>query len=408
MTANTPDENAAQSRFEAQLNRLTLRFTHQQADWEAPFKEAYFHATLRQARIAIAFAIIYFSLFGLLDVLVLPHRLLEAWLCRFGVFLPCGVAIFGLSFHPKFMHYYQFALAVLVVIGGSCVIYLTTLTSEKDSYLYYSGLILVFMCGYGFARLRFLAASSCCWLLVVVFELVDCFFTTSSLKGVLANQFFFVGANVIGMMICYQQERTARLAFLLQNQLAEQNALLLNHNQDLAKLTNLDGLTKVANRRHLDTFLKQTWTTCLHQRQPLAIIIGDIDFFKQYNDNYGHVAGDDCLVNVAKTIKHCVRHDGALVGRYGGEEFAVVLAGVHTEEALTVAERIRREVEKLALPHQASPMQVVTLSLGVAAAVPSPSISARELLQYADNALYQAKQSGRDQVKVAKLINLSP
>lgn len=404
MTAASPSEKAATGGLRAQLAPFSLHFVGNQADWEQPFREAYFHNTLGQARIAIGFGVFYFSLFAILDLLVLPERLLEAWVCRFGVFLPAGLMVLALSFHKSFMGFYQGALAFLVLLGGSGVIYLTTLTSQTDSYLYYAGLILAFMFGYGFAKLRFVTATCCCWTLVLIFEVVEFTVNHPSLKGLLSNQFFFIGANIVGMMICYHQEKSARLAFLLQNQLAEQNALLLSHNQNLAKLTNLDGLTKVANRRHLDQFFHQAWKQCLDERHPLAIIICDIDVFKQYNDHYGHVAGDDCLIKVAKALSQSVRRANTLVGRYGGEEFAVVMADAYTEEAQTVAERIRQAVQQLALPHVKSETKVVTLSLGVAAAVPSQYLTQRELFQCADSALYEAKLAGRNQVKVGQLI----
>ncbi|WP_083858333.1 diguanylate cyclase [Gallaecimonas xiamenensis] len=403
MTAHTKAEDMAKKRLGAMLAPFSLTFKGEQADWEAPFRRAYFKSTLGQARVAIGFGILYFSLFAILDLLVIPNRLLEAWLCRFGVFLPAGLVVLALSYHKSFMHYFQASLAFLVILGGLGVIYLTTLTTAQDAYLYYAGLILAFMFGYGFARLRFVVATCCGWLLVLAFLVVELGVNHPSLKGLVANQFFFVGANIVGMMICYHQEKAARLAFLLQNQLSDQNALLLSHNENLAKLSNLDGLTKVANRRHFDHFMFQSWRQCQAGHQPIAVIICDIDVFKQYNDHYGHLAGDDCLVKVAKALARTVRRQGSLVARYGGEEFAVVLTGVYMEESMRIAERIRQQVEDLALPHCLSAQGVVTLSLGVAAVIPDNSLSQRELFQCADSALYEAKLAGRNQVKAGKL-----
>ncbi|WKE67075.1 GGDEF domain-containing protein [Gallaecimonas kandeliae] len=390
------------------LNTFTLHFQGREAGLERAFREAYFHSTLSQARVAICFGIIYFCLFAALDLLVLPDKLFEAWVCRFGIFLPAGLSVLAFSYHRHFMPFYQTSLAILLILGGVCVIYLATLTKKPDSYPYYAGLLLVFMVGYGLAKLRFSVASFCCWSLVLLYEIMEFIIHEASFNMVVANQIFFMGANVVGMMICYHQEKSARQAFLLQAKLAEQNALLLCHNESLAKLSNLDGLTKVANRRHFNHFIHQTWRHCQQHKLPLSVIICDIDHFKQYNDHYGHLAGDDCLIKVARTLAQSVRKDDSLVARYGGEEFAVVLPGVYMEEALTIAERIRSNVEELAVPHHLSPPAVVTLSLGVAAVIPSKTLTQREFLQSADKALYQAKQGGRNQVQAGRLFAGKP
>ena len=137
----------------------------------------------------------------------------------------------------------------------------------------------------------------------------------------------------------------------------------------------------------------------LRSTQPLSLILADIDYFKCYNDHYGHQAGDDCLVVVAQTMAQVVKRSLDFVARYGGEEFAIVLSGTDVEGAFQVAERIRLAILELKLPHASSEVcDQVTLSLGVASIIPSFEQLLDDLIANADKALYQAKEQGRNRV----------
>jgi diguanylate cyclase (GGDEF)-like protein len=165
----------------------------------------------------------------------------------------------------------------------------------------------------------------------------------------------------------------------------------------LNSLVNLDSLTQIANRRHFDQRLNQEWLESIHQHQPLSILLCDVDFFKQYNDYYGHPAGDDCLRSVALTLKDSLRRNEDLVARYGGEEFAIILPGADDDVALAIASRITRRIRDLQIPHAASPIAPhITISIGVATIRPILRQRWEQLIQRADEALYQAKGDGRD------------
>jgi two-component system chemotaxis family response regulator WspR len=172
-------------------------------------------------------------------------------------------------------------------------------------------------------------------------------------------------------------------------------------NRELRRLTTVDALTQVANRRYLDEILELEWRRCQREQAELSLILGDIDHFKTYNDAYGHQAGDDCLRQVAASLQAAVRRPGDLVARYGGEEFAVVLPGTHDAGALIVAEHLRACVEELAIPHAGSPLGVVTLSLGVARCLPASAETIAQLVGATDAALYQAKREGRNRCALA-------
>ncbi|MCS6812299.1 MAG: diguanylate cyclase [Cyanobacteria bacterium] len=169
-------------------------------------------------------------------------------------------------------------------------------------------------------------------------------------------------------------------------------------NAELQRLATLDGLTQVANRRSFDERLQLEWRRMERDRAPLCLILCDVDYFKRYNDHYGHQAGDDCLRQVAYTIQATVHRASDLVARYGGEEFAVILPNTTAMGGYHVAEAMRQAVQSLNIPHeQSSVANSVTLSAGVASVVPTPNKTTAMLIASADQALYKAKNQGRNQ-----------
>ncbi len=174
-------------------------------------------------------------------------------------------------------------------------------------------------------------------------------------------------------------------------------------NEELQKLSSLDGLTGIANRRRLDEFLQNECLRSARENTILSFILIDIDFFKPYNDNYGHLAGDGCLRKVATALSEIVNRPADLVARYGGEEFGVILPNTDVKGASKLAEILRKKIKALAIPHEHSEAgKCVTISMGVATKVACESSSPMDIIDMADRALYEAKDAGRDQYKVAK------
>jgi diguanylate cyclase (GGDEF)-like protein/PAS domain S-box-containing protein len=171
---------------------------------------------------------------------------------------------------------------------------------------------------------------------------------------------------------------------------------------ELRCLSYQDGLTGVANRRHFDDALAREWRRSGRDKDPLSLIMIDIDLFKAYNDAYGHQKGDECLKQVAQSIRSGLKRPGDLAARYGGEEFVVILPDTDMEGAVAVAEKLQNSVEGLRIPHQASDVSDhVTVSQGVATAIADPTDTPEALVKAADQALYQAKEAGRNQVATA-------
>ena len=175
-------------------------------------------------------------------------------------------------------------------------------------------------------------------------------------------------------------------------------------NRELRRLTSVDGLTGIANRRCFDESIAREWQRARRNRLPLSILMLDVDYFKQYNDRYGHQAGDECLKAVAKCLEAELKRPADLVARFGGEEFVVMLPETNAVGARRVAEGMRHALASLKMPHEASPVaDHVTLSAGVATVYPAPEDggSVTAMMDAADRALYHAKKSGRNQVALA-------
>ncbi|WP_272130654.1 sensor domain-containing diguanylate cyclase [Spirulina sp. CS-785/01] len=185
--------------------------------------------------------------------------------------------------------------------------------------------------------------------------------------------------------------------------IAIQQAELFNKlqqaNQQLQHLAAIDELTQLANRRRFDEYLEREWSRLQRLEHPLSLILADVDYFKRYNDSYGHPAGDDCLQEVARILEKVCKGSTDLVARYGGEEFAIILPNTNTQGALEVAQNIRVILQQHRLIHPNSEVsEYVTLSLGVGSVIPDGQHSPDDLITLADQALYRAKKEGRDRV----------
>jgi len=193
-------------------------------------------------------------------------------------------------------------------------------------------------------------------------------------------------------------QRIAKMRLKLLNVSKE----LENANAELKKLVNIDGLTGLANRRHLDKYLRVEVGRSMRNKQELSVILCDVDYFKKYNDTYGHLKGDDCLKAVAKALDVACKRTTDLVARYGGEEFAAILPDTDGENASKLADLMRQAVEDLNQAHSESDLGKVTISMGVYSSIPESKSDSEKFLTMADKALYESKQSGRNKVTLHK------
>ncbi len=177
---------------------------------------------------------------------------------------------------------------------------------------------------------------------------------------------------------------------------------LKRHRDVLENLSSLDGLTCIPNRRMFDESIDRQWRQAMRDNSPISLIMMDIDFFKRYNDEYGHQAGDECLKRVVSALQNTARRPFDLVARYGGEEFVCVLSKTDIEGATDLARMMQDEIKRLAIPHAQSTVDAtVTMSFGIASIVPKIDTEAAILIEAADNQLYHAKNDGRNCIKFA-------
>jgi len=233
--------------------------------------------------------------------------------------------------------------------------------------------------------------------------------------GVLPNTFFTYHSATMGLMAeivilslamsdkyRLMREQLATYSRGLEHKVAERTAELEALNEQLREMAQRDGLTRLANRRMFDSSLGSEWERHRRDRNPLALLLVDVDHFKQLNDHFGHQTGDRCLQAVASAMSASLQRPADIAARYGGDEFALILPETDSAGALEVAERISAAVRELAIPQgPAAASEIVTLSIGVVSRVPRVGSSMESLIEEADAALYMAKDRGRAQVMVA-------
>jgi diguanylate cyclase (GGDEF)-like protein len=266
-------------------------------------------------------------------------------------------------------------------------------------YFYHVGLIVVILYGNLVQRLRFWNAVLFSLSVLAIHLIGVVHFTTFPdrlmwpvISLVFASTLFSLTAN-------YTMERDERRRYLLT--LLERGVVreLTRAHDKLQELSRVDGLTGLYNRRHFQDYLGQVWERAQYDASAISILMVDVDHFKKYNDRYGHPAGDDCLRRIAAILQANLRRPGDMIARYGGEEFIAVLPQTEQHDAEAIAERIRQSVEALQMPHEAAPPpHRVTVSIGIASCQADFLLKASTVVSVADDALYQAKDEGRNRL----------
>jgi diguanylate cyclase (GGDEF)-like protein len=350
---------------------------------EKEFRDFYNAQNLPRARLSGLIALILVLAVTCIDLL-LGSTAGTLNTLRLGVLCPLLVVV-GLAISvPAVQRYYTEVVAVGVTLIGFVVTYIAHLGALSGSSYVLAGLVVVVLYGCLFLGLLFNVAVSITGIMIAAH------FITGMSVGLSLDVLYYStailgGAAVIGGISTYNLEHSLRTNFLetrLLNELAER-----------------DGMTRLYNRRIFDDYIERLWRQSHREGTGVAIIFVDIDFFKIYNDLYGHQAGDDCLKRVARCIARGAKRPFDFAARYGGEEFVLVLYGPPDEYARSVPEQIRRDVLELAIPHSGSQVaKHVTVSVGLALVKHATSRSLAGAIQTADEALYQAKREGRNRV----------
>jgi diguanylate cyclase (GGDEF)-like protein len=220
----------------------------------------------------------------------------------------------------------------------------------------------------------------------------------------LFQQALISGQAAISITNAQLYAEKVKYTYTLEQKVAERTSELQCANEELYRLATMDGLTQVANRRHFDKQLDLEWERLKREQLPLSLILFDVDYFKRYNDCYGHQAGDTCLIQVAQAATEGVCRAGDLVARYGGEEFVIVLPNTDLQGAIATAKRIQQALRAKAVPHERSEVNsIVSISLGITSVIPCSQLSPKMLISTADEALYVAKQQGRDRYAIGEI-----
>ncbi|WP_019139837.1 GGDEF domain-containing protein [Noviherbaspirillum massiliense] len=367
---------------------------------EAAFEADMDAMQVRQLRRSGLVALLLYGLFAISDFMMMPDAYWQAWKIRMTVLplLVLGI-LGGIRLPGKLMR--EIIVSVAIVLVGVSVAWIAGLSRHPNAVHYHAGIILVVLFGNIALGQRFRGALVTSVALSVVYGFYLIRLNPGAAPVRFNSWLLFFAAAVISLLANYQMNHDRRLAHLARARERERNEELSHAVELLQKLSAEDALTQIANRRELDYRLKLEWGRARRESQPLAMILIDVDCFKNYNDHYGHPAGDSCLQQIAIALSAVPQRSSDLVARFGGEEFVVLLPATALEDAAEVAERMRQAVLELNMPHAASTVApVVSASFGVAAALPALQTEPAQLLADADAALYRAKLNGRNQVAV--------
>ncbi|HEY8907679.1 MAG TPA: GGDEF domain-containing protein [Rhodoferax sp.] len=383
---------------ELQLHQGTVRFA---PDIETRFEAETAQARHRQIFIAGSVALLLFNAFLFNDYRVRPEILGQAVFVRLLlVTLPCFafISLIQRGVAPKVREMLTGSCCLIVTAGASLINWKTR--GEAATYSGFSFVLILISCNIALP-MQFKTALVASILSTLIMAVGVFGHPTIPAMAQKSSMLIYVLCGVMTLLANYRLERAERISYL--NYLREtlRNEAMQEANLALRRISNSDPLTGLANRRRFD----EVFLTATDERFPrpdkLVLLMIDIDHFKPYNDRFGHPMGDRCLQKVAKLIKEQVRGDKDVVARIGGEEFAVLLLGAGMQEALRVAERVRMAVQFASIAHDGRDgRQWVTISIGAAMARTDDAVSVRSVMTRADEALYQAKNSGRNCVKV--------
>ncbi|MGE0030770.1 MAG: diguanylate cyclase [Steroidobacteraceae bacterium] len=355
---------------------------------ESVYRAGQFADNLRLLRINLALlAVIIFSIIQI-DRVVIPALSAKVPdILRLGVMVPVLAIAFALTFLRNASTWYPRIMTVLMALALMAIAWVGLWAWGDGENRVFVRLVIAIVAVYFVLGVPVRSALVTNLLALVFYSIVAT--VAWSMPGAVLTQFMamLVMTSVICAAGAYNLEHARRTAWL-EGQLLAETALQ-------------DGLTGIHNRRRLDEHLQRIWHQCIRENKPLALLFADIDHFKAYNDRYGHQAGDEALKAVASVLARHARRSMDLAARFGGEEFAVVLYDTTREHALRIGEEILEEVRRLAITHDASSAaSVLTISLGIACVVPVARRSSAGLLQLADQALYAAKDGGRNQARL--------
>ena len=380
-----------------------LRFPyHLEVDYQDDVNKTF----LLGSRVILAFGILVYLAFGFADQSLGRDVGDTIWVIRIVI---TGSLLLGLVviYTQNWVRLMVPATSFGMMIVGLSVIYFISLMEEPYSYAYHLGLVpwQVYILVALRNHIRAIAFTSLLVLTIYAIFVFNKQFAPvvpelDALVGTMRSLFlvFWVLLLAMGVFLAYQMEHASRANFLKNRLLTLDAKRLKLLGEELHLLSTTDSLTGLANRRHFETCYDAEWRRAIRSQDAITLIMIDIDYFKNYNDHYGHQAGDTCLRSVSDVFQTYAQRSGELVARYGGEEFIMLLPKMTLEGGQHIARSLCKRIEEMSLSHADSPEKVVTISAGVASCIPGIDDESEQLLKDADRCLYLAKGNGRNQV----------
>ncbi len=358
-----------------------------EGELESAYRRDQFQERLRYLRINLAVLSVICLVVIQVDHIAIPViARIAPDIVRTGIMLPLLLAGFAMTFVRRADVWYPRYIAVAMTLALAAMSWVSISAWTVGEPRVFARLLLAIIAVYFVLGLTFRSAIA---VNALVFAAYAALASAMDMPGIaLAYYLLTLGiANVICIAGAWNLEHARRMAWL--------------EGQRLAETAMQDGLTGIHNRRRFDEHLERAWAQSIRDRKPIALLLADIDHFKPYNDRYGHQAGDEALKAVAGTLARFSRRPLDLAARYGGEEFAIILFDTTRPDAERLGAEILEAVRKLAIPHQDSGVApMLTISLGIACVVPAARRSWGGLVQLADQALYAAKDGGRNRLEV--------
>jgi diguanylate cyclase (GGDEF)-like protein len=381
-----PNEDLPSSPHARQL-RAGFPWLTFDGELESEFRRRNFDENLPHTRVNLCLAILIAIAFSAMDAMVLGPQLdrIPSMICVL-VIIPVMLIAIASSFSSRRHRIHPPLIIITVTIVGLSVAAIQIIALLGGVSILFPSLILSIFFVYFMGGLTFYHA-------VAVNVIVTLVYLAAGTALLLPGREFsysalaIVATNLFAASVAYMHEKTSRMRFL--------EACLLR------ELVARDGLTGIQNRRMFDQHIARIWQQAVREEERIAVLLADIDCFKDYNDLYGHQAGDECLRAVAVSLSQCARRPLDFVARYGGEEFAIVLYEASREYVAEVVTRIQRSIAELNIAHEASRVASrLTVSIGAAFILPAANRTLEGLIQLADEALYSAKEEGRNRVVV--------
>ncbi|SNZ06708.1 diguanylate cyclase (GGDEF) domain-containing protein [Persephonella hydrogeniphila] len=377
-------------------NRIYICFPEK---LEELFQEYYFAKSIFRIKVMLIFGIMIYIFFGIADLILFPDIYRQLWGIRAFTLLILSPFIFYLFLSKDHFKVYV-AYCFIAVMAGLSIIGMMFVISPFEAQVYYAGIFLVIFFVYTVSGIPFIYSSISSLIIILIYLAVDLYFLRSDSKYLISNLFFLGSANIIGMIGGYILEYYIRKDFLSSLKIYLDKNELEKLTGKLKVLSEYDELTGLANRRKLKEFFERELKRAIRENFPVSVFMIDIDYFKNYNDKYGHLKGDLVLREVGAIIKKHTRRPTDIASRWGGEEFVVVFSNVDGNKASILAGEIHNDILNKNIPHQSSPFKKITVSIGGYSEIPDNTRNIDELINKADKALYEAKIKGRNRIVV--------